>query len=295
MIKRYTLVGHLSMFMFSILVSVSFILGEKVSNEIDPILISALRVLIASFFIGILFFFHKKTKLIDLSHPYRFLFLGGMISTYFVLMFEGLKTADAISMSVVFTLTPLMSGVFDFFLSRRKMSKMLIFVVIIGAIGAIWIIFEGNIENVLKLKIGKGEVIFIFGCICHSLYAALIPRLNKGEIPLSQTFGTLLACSLLLTTLSVNKFQNIDIGIFTSLIIITVFYLAIFATATSFFLIQFSARRLSSVKVMAYTYAIPFWVAISNGIFNKSMPDFDFFIGASLIAFCLVYLLLNSE
>ena len=77
-----------------------------------------------------------------------------MISTYFVLMFEGLKTADALSMSIIFTLTPLMSGIFDYLISGRKMSNTLMIVVIIGAVGAIWVIFEGNINNLLLLNIG---------------------------------------------------------------------------------------------------------------------------------------------
>ena len=295
MIRKYILMGHLSMFLFSLLVSISFILGEKVSNEIDPLVISAFRVIIAAIFIGFLFSIHKKTKINDLKKPFRFLLIGGMISTYFVLMFEGLKTADALSMSIIFTLTPLMSGIFDYMISGRKMSKTLMMVVIIGAIGAIWVIFEGNIYNLLKLKLGYGELIFIFGCICHSLYAALIPKLNRGEIPLSQTFGTLIACSFLLGSLSIKKVINLDLIILTPLVVVTILYLAIFATATSFFLIQFSARRLSSVKVMAYTYAIPFWVAIINGIANKDIPNYDFFIGASLIAFSLIYLLYNSE
>ena len=227
MVSSYILLGHLSMFLFSILVSVSFVLGEKVSNEIDPILISAFRVIIAAILVGLLFFLNKNTTINDLKKPYRFLLLGGMISTYFVLMFEGLKTADAISMSVIFTLTPMMSGIFDFFLSGRKMSKMLILVVIIGAIGAIWIIFDGKLQNFLKLKVGFGEVVFIFGCVCHSLYAALIPKLNRGEVPLSQTFGTLLACCLLLGSISYNKFIEVNIFLLSPLVIITIFYLAI--------------------------------------------------------------------
>ena len=36
-----------------------------------------------------------------------------MISIYFITMFEGLKTSTAVSMSAVFTLTPLLTGLFS--------------------------------------------------------------------------------------------------------------------------------------------------------------------------------------
>ena len=68
----------------------------------------------------------------------------------------------------------------------------------LGAMGAIWVIFEGNLENLLAFKIGYGELLFFWGCVGHALYAILIPVLNKGENAATQTLGTLSAGFLLL-------------------------------------------------------------------------------------------------
>ena len=137
--------GHLAMLTFSLLVSVSFTLGALVANDIDPLVITSVRFLIALVFILLIIFLNKNTSFSDLKYPQRFLILGSMISIYFVTMFEGLKTAEPISMSVVFTFTPLMAGIFDFILSKRRLSVWAWLSVLLGGAGALYIIFDGAI------------------------------------------------------------------------------------------------------------------------------------------------------
>ena len=210
-------------------------------------------------------------------------------------MFEGLKTASPLSMSVIYSLTPIMAGAFDFILVRRKMSGSVLIAILCGAFGAIWVIFDGDLEKLLNLNIGRGELLFILGCAGHALYAALIPVLNRNEPPLSQTFGTLIACTLLLSFVGYDQIFATEWVSLSLFVWMTTFYLAIFATAISFFLIQFSARRLSSVKVMAYTYAIPFWVVCIHGIFEQNWPSADLLYGGLAIGLALIFLLLNRE
>ena len=293
--EQRILVAHLAMLLFSVLVSLSFVIGAKVANSIDPLAITFARFCIAMVLIGAVYRMTVKISFLDFQSPWRFLILGFLISTYFVLMFEGLKTAEPVSMSVVFTLTPLLAGFFDYLVVGRKMSKSVTIAVILGAFGAVWIIFEGNLNRIMDFDVGYGELIFFVGCAGHAMYASLIPRLNKGETPLAQTLGTLIACSLILLlvgsqSISTNEWKDLSLFVWAS-----IFYLAIFATASSFFLIQFATRRLSSVKVMAYTYAIPFWVAYFNWLFGGGMPEIKLLWGALLIVCVLFFLLSNRD
>ena len=289
------LVGHLAMLLFSLLVSVSFTVGSLVANQIDPFAITAARLLLATICIFIFFIMSTNAFVADLKSPVRFLFLGVMISIYFVTMFEGLKTSSPISLSAVFTFTPLMAGIFDFLLSKRILSLQTWASVILGGLGALWIIFEGKVLNLIELRIGYGEILFFIGCAGHAFYAALIPRLNRGETPLAQSFGTLLAATLILTLVGG---KNILQTFWLSLgyeVWFTIIYLAVFATAASFFLIQFAAGRLSSLKVMAYTYAVPFWVTSLEVMLGHSQISVFLLIGGCMIFTSLVFLLLNKD
>ena len=294
-ISSRALAGHLAMLTFSLLVSVSFTIGALVANQIEPLAITAARFLLATIFIFAFFIVSSTASISDLKNPIRFLLLGGMISIYFVTMFEGLKTADPISMSAVFTFTPIMAGIFDRVLSNRRLSLTTWASVIFGGIGALWIIFDGKYSNFIGLKIGFGEALFFVGCAGHAFYAALIPRLNRGETPLAQSFGTLLAATLILAFVGGNDILSTFWLTLSQEVWLTIFYLAIFATAATFFLIQFAATRLSSLKVMAYTYAVPFWVTSLEILLGHSTISTVLLTGGSIIFISLVLLLINKD
>ncbi len=62
---------------------------------------------------------------------------GRLMGAYFVLMFEGLKTAPAVSTAAVFTLMPIMSGVFAYFLLGQIATRRIRVALSVSAIGAI--------------------------------------------------------------------------------------------------------------------------------------------------------------
>ena len=287
--------GHMAMLLFSLLVSGSFVLGSIIANLISPDLVTFLRFLIAFIAIAILILYQSKFCFLKYLSIGRSLILGALISIYFITMFEGLKTASSTSMAVVFTLTPLLAGFFDLIFSNRVMSKKVWITVVVAAIGALWIIFDGNIQNFINFKVGYGEKLFFIGCICHALYAALIPKFNNGEPAIVQTFGTLISGIIILGFLSKKEVIYYSWIDFPVIVLLTILYLAIFATAASFFLIQYSAVRLSSIKVMAYTYAVPIWVVLLQIIFLQQLPNTITFVGAFVILVALLILLFNDE
>ena len=287
--------GHMAMLLFSLLVSGSFVLGSFIANLISPDLVTFLRFLIAFIAIAILILYQSKFCFLKYLSIGRSLILGALISIYFITMFEGLKTASSTSMAVVFTLTPLLAGFFDLIFSNRVMSKKVWITVVVAAIGALWIIFDGNIQNFINFKVGYGEKLFFIGCICHALYAALIPKFNNGEPAIVQTFGTLISGIIILGLFSNKEIIYHSWIDFPVIVLLTILYLAIFATAASFFLIQYSAVRLSSIKVMAYTYAVPIWVVLLQIIFLQELPNTITFVGAFVILVSLLILLFNDE
>ena len=168
--------GHIAMLIFSLLVSGSFVLGSIIANLIDPDLVTFLRFVIAFSLIAILIIFQDKLYLMKGLSPWKSLILGVLISIYFITMFEGLKTANSTSMAVVFTLTPLLAGLFDLFFSNRVMSIKVWITVIIAAIGALWIIFEAKMDCILIMSVCPMDIVPINGkeCIIKEIHYQLL-------------------------------------------------------------------------------------------------------------------------
>jgi len=286
-----TVRGHLAMLLFSALVAGSFALGARAANLIEPAALNALRFLLASVIIGTLVAFGPGIKRSDLAAPWRYLLLGGLFAIYFVAMFEGLKTAAPVSASAVFTLTPVLSAGFGWLLLRQVTTPRMAVALALAAGGAVWVIFRGDVDAILAFEIGKGETIFFIGVVAHALYTPLIRRLNRGEKPLVFTLGMLVAGFILLSLYGAQSLMETDFTSLPMIVWITLAYITIFASATTFFLLQYAVLHLKAAKVMAYTYLVPAWVIAWETALGGPMVPLAVMAGIAAVIVALLMLL----
>jgi drug/metabolite transporter (DMT)-like permease len=256
--------GHAAMLLFAALVSVSFTLGHMAAPFIAPEALTAARFLVGAVIIGALA--APRMRAAHLAAPWRYLAVGGLLAGYFVLMFQALRLTDPVSTGAVFTLTPIMSAVFGWLLMRQVTTPLMAVSLLLAGAGAIWVVFRADIGAMLGMRLGAGERIFFVGCAMHALYAPLGRWLHRGEPVLVYTFGGI--CGGLAVTLAwgARDVLATDWAALPAIAWAAVFYLAVFATATTFFLVQYATLRLPSAKVMAYGYLVPSFVILWEGL-----------------------------
>lgn len=289
--RTQALRGHAAMLLFSVLVAGSFSLGSIAAPLISPTALNSVRFLIAASIIGVLVQLGPGLRREYLHAPWRYLLLGGLFSIYFVTMFEGLKTAAPVSTSAVFTLTPVMSAGFGYVLLRQLTTPRMAFALLMAAIGAIWVIFRGDVDAILAFNVGKGEMIFFVGCVAHAAYTPLVRKLNRGEPALVFTFGTLVAGFIVISVVGAKDIGQTDWTALPAVVWLTILYVSIFASATTFFLLQYAALRLPSAKVMAYTYLVPAWVIAWEAFLGNGLVGITVLAGVSLTIIALLMLL----
>ena len=287
--------GHLAMLLFSALVAGSFSLGGRVANAIAPLALNAVRFVLAAVVVGTVAMVTTGIPRAAFAAPWRYGVLGGLFMVYFVLMFEGLKTAPPVSSAAVFTLVPAMAGVFGWFLLRQRMTPRMALALGIGGAGALWVIFRAEVAALMAFDIGRGEVIFFFGCIAHALYTPLVRVLNRGESAVVFAFGTLVAGAVLLLLIGARNIAATDWGSLRPLVWVTTIYVSIFASSITFVLVQFATLRLPSAKVMAYTYLVPSWVMGWEAGLGNGLPPAMVGAGIALTVVALVMLLRDDD
>jgi drug/metabolite transporter (DMT)-like permease len=292
---RGPLAGHLAMLTFSAFVAGSFSLGSMAVPFADPAAMSALRFALAAALIGGAALATGRMSARSFVSPWRYAILGGLFAFYFVMMFEGLKTALPVSTAAVFTLTPAMAAGFGWLLLRQRMTRRIALALAVGAAGAIWVIFRGDLAAVLRFEVGTGEVLFFWGCIAHAAYTPLVRRLNQGESPVVFSFGTMVAGCLWLLLWAWRDILATDWLHLPPIFWVALAYLVVFATAASFVLLQFATLRLPSAKVMAYTYLVPSWVILWEIALGKTHPPAIVLGGVALTATALLMLLKDED
>jgi len=279
------------MLAFSALVAGSFSLGALAAPHVDPAAFSALRFLLAAILVGAAALATTGLPRSAWVAPWRYLVLGGLLSAYFVLMFEGLKTAQPVSAAAVFTLTPVLAAGFGWLLLRQRLTGRMALALVIGAVGALWVIFRADLSAALALRIGPGEVTYFWGCVAHALYAPMVRKLNRGEPAVVFTFGMMVAGTALLTLWAWPAFRATDWTALPPVVWVTLAYVAVAASAMTFVLLQYATLRLPSAKVMAYTYLVPSWVILWEIALHGNLPMGLILVGVALTVLALWLLL----
>ncbi len=280
--------GHLAMLAFSALVAGSFSLGAMAAPYVSPAALTVLRFALAGSLVGAAALATTGIPRSTWTAPWRYLVLGGLLAAYFVLMFKGLQTAEAISTAAVFTLTPIMAAGFGWFLLRQITTPRMAFALTVGAIGALWVIFRADLAALLKFQIGKGEILYFWGCVAHAIYAPMVRKLNRGEPAVVFTFGMMVAGFLLLLLWGWRDVLATDWAALPAIVWICLIYVSVAASSMTFVLLQYATLRLPSAKVMAYTYLVPSWVILWEIALGRTPPPALVLGGVALTVLALL-------
>ncbi len=211
---------------------------------------------------------------------WRYAILGSLMGVFFILMFVALQITDPVSTGAVFTLIPLMSAVFGYIFLRQSTRGIVAISLIISAVGALWVIFRGELNRALAFDIGRGEAIFLIGCACQAAYGPLVRLLNRGEPVFEFTLWTLVAATVCVGFYATPEILETSWLSLPPIVWTCLLYLAIASTAISFFLLQYASMRLHSAKVFAYGYLIPTFVIVIEGVLGHGWASLVVIVGA---------------
>ena len=289
--RRGEFAGHLAMLAFAVFISGSFALGGQAAPHIAPEAITAMRFLLAVLVMGLFVWLTGNWRRSVLEAPWRYLILGGLQATYFVLMFRALQITDPVSTGAVFTLMPLMAAGFGWLFLRQVSPLPVLFAFLVGGLGALWVIFRGDVADMAAFNFGPGERIFLVGCACHAAFTPLSPKLRRGEPLPAYTLMSLIGAGILVFAYGSTDIAATDWRSLPPVVWLTIVYLAVFTTAITFFLVQFAAIRLPSGKVMAYGYLVPSFVIIWEGVSGRGWVSPIVWIGVAATIAALLMLL----
>ena len=279
------------MLAFSALVAGSFSLGQRIANQIDPAALTLARFALAFVVMAALVQAGPGFRRAHLQAPWRWGLLGGIYAIYFVLMFEGLKTASSVSTAAVFTLSPILSAGFGWLLLRQVTTPRMALALAVGASGALWVIFRADWGAFLRFGVGQGELTYFVGCIVHAALPAAMKMTNRGEPQLVATTFLLAGGFVTLLPWGLGPALATDWAGLSPLVWVTVAYVALIASGATAFLLALASQRLPGAKVMAYTYLVPSWVIGWELALGGSPPPVLVLGGVSLTVLALLLLL----
>lgn len=275
--------GHALMLLATVLIATSFPVGAAITDGLDSVVLTLLRFVLATVLFAPYVVARHGLTLPSPSDLARYGLLSALLVTFFWCMFAALRLTSPLNTAAIFALTPVLTALIAAVLLRERLSGPARVALPFGTVGAVWIVFRGDLEALLALRLGAGDALFFAGTVALAAYGALIKRLHRGEPMARMTFWTLATGSVWLALLSLPRLPEVAWSAVPVPVYAGIAYLALFTTLVTFFILQWATTVIGPTKVMAYTFLNPALVlAIALG-FGEALPPEATWIGVALV------------
>ncbi|WP_417696025.1 DMT family transporter [Pseudomonas sp.] len=288
--------AHWGMLIWAILIAASFFAAAQVSQSIDPILLTGLRLLFSALmFLPLLLL--KNTSPVSGKGLLAHAVLGLLLATYFGSLFEALRYTSAVNTATLYTLVPLMTLLFEVFLLPNPSLKTRLLPMSTAAIGAVLLTLKGAAPG--QLPALYPVLVFGAGCLAMALYSPLSQRFKvralKGRDPVTMTFWNMLFGALFLLVFclfsggwrSALQLSSLDIG--------WLMYLAVFGTLATFWLLHRAIGVIAPSTVVSYVYLSTLFVTVLHWFWLRQQPLMIEILGAALVGIGMLALVVSSR
>jgi len=284
---------HLLMLLAIILAASSFPIGSAITKSLPPSVSMFLRFSFASLIFFPFIYYNNGFQKQTLTYYIKCAVLSLPLVIFFWSMFESLRYTSVINTGALYTFVPAITSLFAYIINKEIIARRKLFGLLLGTIGALWIVFRGSFDSFLNLDLNYGDLIFITGCVFLGSYNPLVKKLYDGNSMFTMTFWILLFGSIFLLILSFSSlfsiyWINIQYSVYYGLI-----YLAIFTTLVTFYIINYSTVKIGATKVSAYGFLTPLFVIIFGIIIDFQSFDPIILPGMILIVLSMIFIQRN--
>jgi len=253
---------HALMLIIMILVAGSFPVAGLITDALAPELMMFVRFLLAALLFAPFVFLKNGWHIPTIDRLLAYALISIPLVIFFWCMFESLRYTSVINTGALYTIVPAITAVFAYIINHDLTNRRRKLGLLVGTVGALWIVFRGDLDALINLELNYGDLIFLTGCLFMGIYNPLIKRFYRSEPMEVMTFWVILIGALWLLILSFNRldqivWQNIEMKVYAGLL-----YLSVFTTLGSFFVLQYSTIKLGATKVAAYGFLTPVFVII---------------------------------
>ena len=132
--------------------------------------------------------------------------------------------------------------------------------------------FGQGSERLIALELNKGDALFFTGCISMGLYAALIPKLHRGEPVAVMSFWIMVVVAAMFIAIANVEFAHVAWGRIEDSVWGSLAWLAIGPTMLTFFMIQSTSLVIGATRVQSYSYLIPAFVLVFDWALGRGLP-----------------------
>jgi drug/metabolite transporter (DMT)-like permease len=275
--------AHGLMLLATVLIATSFPVGAAITHGLDSVVLTLLRFSLAALVFAPIVAWRYGLPWPGWRDLARYSVISACLVGFFWGMFAALRFTSVLNTATIFTLTPAITAAVSAALLRERLGRAARVALPVGMVGALWVIFRGDMGALLAMDLGQGDAIFLAACIALGCYSPLLKLLYRGEPMARVTFWTLVTGAAWLFLLSAGRLGAVGWTTVPVAVYVGIAYLAVFTTLITFFIFQSSVAVIGPTRVMSYTYLNPVLVLLIGLGFGEPLPALTTYPGLVLI------------
>jgi len=268
----YLLRVHAQVLLSRALVATSFVVGAAITHGLEPALLTLLRFALATLLFAPYVAWRHGLTLPSPRALCGYAAISACVVLFFWSMFEALRLTSALNAAAIYTLVPGIAALYAAILVRERLGVHRLVAVALGALGALWAVFRGDLDRMGALAFNTGDLIFIGGCLAMGLYMPLVRRLNRREPAAVMAFWVLATGTLWLLLLNNTAILRQDWSAVALEVYAGIAWLAVFTTILTFFIQQHATLYIGPTRVMSYSYLNPAFVVLLEWAVGQGLP-----------------------
>ncbi len=250
---------YVKLFLTALLWGGTFISGKAIANIGSPLTLSFTRFAIASIFLIII------TRRVEGSLPtvkrhqiIPILLLGATgVFFYNILFFYALSYIQAGKASLIIANNPILISILSALIFKERLDIVKGIGILFSVTGAVIVISDGHLLDLLGTGLGKGEVL-TFGCVISWVAYSLIGKQIMGELsPLISVCYSSVAGSIMLFFPALMSGSLSEIFSYSATTWLNLFYLAFFGTVVGFLWYYEGIKSIGATKSSVFINFVP--------------------------------------
>ena len=257
----------------SLLFAGSFVAGKYTTSEMGPLLITLLRYVIASAFLGLLVWQKQdigpRISAASVADKICLFLLGttGVVGYHFF-FFSSLRYTAVANSAIINAFNPVVIGFLAAVILKEKLAVQNYLGGAIAILGVLILLTNGNLATLLQLRFNSGDLLMLCAVLCWACYSILLRHLGRQYSGLAMSyygalFGVAQLSLLVIPELKAAGLPTLSLGS-----ILGVVYMGIGASGIGYLLFIISTRRIGPTKSTSIVYSgVPVWVALLAWVF----------------------------
>ena len=271
---------------------VSFIATKIALDELAPLSIIFLRLILASVLLAVLALYSNKKFEMNWKNHGGIFILALIASFHLWIQVTGMQYTTAANTGWIIGTAPIFMAMVGFVAFKESLSPIRIFGILLAFFGLLLLISKGDLSSIDFLS-NKGDFLILASAFTWSIYSAVNKKISLSYSPLLTILFLFLMMAVIISPFTINEHSIQSVSNLSAKGWFLILFLGIFCSGVGYVLWAQALKEMDSVKVGAFLYFEPFVTVFAAWIFLSEEITFVMVLSGLIIT--LGVLLVNFD